>query len=173
MTAVVRRIASSLVLLFAVSVDDVHSARFEESQRLVEMTELPGPGIGVDEIELPARRPRNEFCAVDEVERDACVRSEMTLGDGDHVRVGVDRIETCGVVHPRQQPRTPMPGAGPQFEEPPAGFGCRERGKERSYFRLRDHREAGRLGVTHDGGESVGCACEFGIIHQRNGIRIG
>ena len=84
-------------------VNEIDSARSQKCERLVKMTELAGPRIGVNQIECAPWCVANEFGAIDDVKGHSTIGGEMALGDGRHGGIGIDGIEVRRGIHAREQ----------------------------------------------------------------------
>jgi len=63
-------------------VNEIDSARSQKCERLVKMTELAGPRIGVNQIECAPWCVANEFGAIDDVKLSLAIASTGCLQSG-------------------------------------------------------------------------------------------
>ena len=147
-------------------VDDVDSARPQERQRLVQLAELAGPGIRVDQIEL-IRRPLQEVRSIHHVERHTSVRGEMPPRGGDDSRIGIDGLQRRRGIHTSKQPGGAMTGPRPKLQKPSARLRGDEGREHGPNPRLRRHVKTKRLGVAQDVLQTGGTSADFEVIHGR------
>lgn len=99
------RVARRPIGLWQQVVDDINAAGPQQRKRLVEVAELSGQGIGVDQIELPRSRSAQKCSTIHHVKSYAVIGTQMPLGHSDYSRVSIDGIECRCRIHARQQPR--------------------------------------------------------------------
>ena len=116
-------------------------------------------------------RALQELAAVDHVEGQPGIAAQVTAGDRDDVRIGIDRVQCRRRIHAGQQPRGAVTGASAELEEPATGLRGRQDREQRADLRLRRHGEAARRGVGGDAGDRGGVPPEVSVVHQESAVK--
>src|SRR5437588_4044065 len=97
-------------------IDDVEGAGSKQAERVMEMIEFSGPGIGEDQIKLPACEFTQKARAIINREGDARIIAEMAARQRGVFLVAIDGQQRGGGIHSIEEPGGRDTGSGAEFE---------------------------------------------------------